>query len=180
MGTKTHPIHGVTKGCPDERAKDRGSPCGCPLTNEDTELRDKDAVRCVGCGDVVPVDAAMLARIRSADATMRCREDREDKGRHDRAEAGPQIQAATQCLVAVLGGIVVMFYDGAWNAEWRTPGPTHARHVRRRGFVQPTGADPRFNDEDQWGHHRPEWHWGAYIRHMRRMRNAASVLCMKR
>ena len=87
MASKTHPIHGVTPGCPDQYAEKRGSACGCPLTNDDTGLRDKDAVRCAGCGDVVVVDAAMLARIRAADATARRRDERESKGH---ARPGPK------------------------------------------------------------------------------------------
>ena len=67
---------------------------------------------------------------------------------------------------------------------WTTPHPMplitpKARHVQRKGFVQPRGEDRRFISEDAWGERRPEWHWGAYVRHMRRMRNAAAVLAMK-
>lgn len=69
---------------------------------------------------------------------------------------------------------------GAWNAEWKTQPPApRARHVRRRGYVQPDGDDRRFYDEAEWGNRRPEWHWWAYVRMMRRLRNAASVLAMK-
>ena len=87
MSGRTHPRHGVTRGVPDARAQERGRACGGPVINEDTELRDKDACRCAACGDVVPVDAAMLTRIRAADRTWRAREDREEKGH---ATPGPK------------------------------------------------------------------------------------------
>jgi hypothetical protein len=56
-----------------------GGPCG-PITNWQTECSDPDACRCAACGDIVEVDARTLARVRSADAAMRRRIAREEKG----------------------------------------------------------------------------------------------------
>ena len=43
-------------------------PCGGPITNEETDLKDKNACACAACGVAVPVDAEELAAIRRADA----------------------------------------------------------------------------------------------------------------
>ena len=67
-----------------------------------------------------------------------------------------------------------------WARSVAPLGGRMARHVRRRGYVQPTGMDRRFNEEDEWGSRRPEWHWWAYVRHMRALRNGAALLACKR
>lgn len=53
--------------------------CGGPLTNEETDMRDPDAVICAACGKVVSVDRATLDIIRKADAELRSRMDRDGK-----------------------------------------------------------------------------------------------------
>ncbi len=73
---REHPRHDVRSG---EGNAAAGRECGGPLTNEDTELADKDLVRCAACGDIVPVDPPTLECIRAADRALRRRLERESK-----------------------------------------------------------------------------------------------------
>jgi len=53
--------------------------CGGPLTNEETDMRDPDAVICAACGKVIEVSSELLAVIRKADSDLRQRMDKDGR-----------------------------------------------------------------------------------------------------